>query len=86
MQERIHDLGGAAFDVVELGYFLVVESGDTVGTITAQLGYDILCNRFTGIRYEQTRFTPSFEFVKKADGVSLDLLAMCQRHAVQRAT
>ena len=65
VQERINDLGGAAFNTAELGYFLVVESGDTIEAITAQLGFDILCNRFTGIRYDQTGFTPSFEFVEE---------------------
>ena len=110
VQERIDDFGDAAFDAAELGYFLVVEIGDTIEAITAQLGFAILCNRFTGIGYDQTGFTPSFEFVEefpacydmvfilsddgygvevfvqKASGVSPDLLAMCQRYAVQRTT
>lgn len=64
VRERINVLGGDAFNAAELGYFLVVESGDTIETITAQLGFDILCNRFTGIRFDQTGFTPSFEFVE----------------------
>ena len=107
VRERIYVLGGDAFNAAELGYFLVVESGDTIEAITAQLGFDILCNRFTGTRYDQTGFTPSFEFVEefpacydmvfilsddgygvevfvqKASGVSLELLVMCQRYAVQ---
>ena len=105
--QRMDDLGGDAFDANALGYFLVVERGDTLEALSAQLGFDILCNRFTGIRYDQTRFMPSFEFVEefpacydmvfvlsddgygvelfvqKANGVSLDLLAMCQRYSVQ---
>ena len=105
--QRIDDLGGDAFDANALGYFLVVESGDNIEAITAQLGFDILCNRFTGTRYDQAGFTPSFEFVEKfsacydmafilsddgygvevfvqkASGVSLELLVMCQRYAVQ---
>ena len=110
VRERIYVLGGDAFNAAELGYFLVVESGDTIEAITAQLGFDILCNRFTGTRYDQTGFTPSVEFVEefpacydmvfilsddgygvevfvqKASGVSLELLVMCQRYAVQGAT
>ena len=110
LQERINDLGGAAFDTAELGYLLVVESGDTTEAIAGQLGFDILCNRFTGIYYDQTGFTPSFEFVEefpacydmvfilsddgygvevfvqKAGGVPPNLLAICQRYAVQRTT
>lgn len=108
--ERMKDLGGDAFDANALGYFLVVESGDTIEAINAQLGYDILCNRFTGICCGQTGFTPSFEFVEafpacydmvfilsddgygvevfvqNESGVLPDLLAMCQRYAVQGTT
>jgi hypothetical protein len=105
--QRMDDLGGDAFDTNALGYFLVVEPGDTLEALSAQLGFDFLCNRFTGIRYDQAGFTPSFEFVEeftacydmvfvlsddgygvevfvqKANGVPPDLLAMCQRYAVQ---
>jgi hypothetical protein len=108
--QRMDDLGGDAFDANALCYFLVVEPGDTLATLSAQVGFAILCNRFTGIRYDQTGFTPSFEFVEefpagyelvfvlsddgcgvevfvqKANGVPPDLLAMCQRYAVQGAT
>ena len=63
--QRMEDLGGDAFDANALGYFLVVESGDAIEAINAQLGFDILCNRFTGIRYDQPGFTPSFEFVEE---------------------
>ena len=108
--QRMDDPGGDAFDANALGYFLVVESGDTIEAIAAQFGIDILCNRFIGIRYDQTGFTPLFKFVEefppcydmvfvlsddgygvevfvqKAKGVQLDLLAMCQRYAVQGTT
>ncbi len=62
---RINDLDGAAFDTDELGYFLVVESGDTIEAIHAQVGFNILQNRFTGIRFDATGFTPSFEFIEE---------------------
>ena len=108
--QRMDDLGGDAFDANALGYFLVVEPGDTLEALSAQVGFDILSNRFTGIRYDQTGFMPSFEFVEeftacfdmvlvlsddgfgvevfvqKANGVPPDLLAMCQRNAVQGTT
>ena len=107
VRQRMDDLGGDAFDANALGYFLVVESGDTIEAIAAQLGFDILCNCFTGIRYDQTGFTPPFEFaeefsaryemvfilsddgydvevfVQKANEMSLELLVMYQRYAVQ---
>jgi hypothetical protein len=62
---RINDLGGVTFDADELGYFLVVESSDTLEAWSAQLGFDLLRNRFTGIRYEQADFKPSFEFIEE---------------------
>ena len=65
VQQRINDLGGEAFDSNELGYFLVVESSDTLEALSAQLGFDILRNRFTGIRFNDTGFTPSFEFIEE---------------------
>jgi len=65
VQQRINDLGGEAFDSNELGYFLVVEAGDTIEAIQAQLGFDLLRNRFTGIRLDATGFTPSFEFIEE---------------------
>jgi hypothetical protein len=64
VRQRINDLGGEAFDATELGYFLVVESGDKLAAINDQLGFDILCNRWTGVRYDHADFTPSFEFIE----------------------
>ncbi len=65
VQQRIDDLGGEAFDSNELGYFLVVESSDTLEVLSAQLGFDLLRNRFTGIPFNATGFTPSFEFIEE---------------------
>ena len=65
VQQRINDLGGEAFDSNELGYFLVVEAGDSIEAIRATVGFYILHNRFTGIRFNATGFTPSFEFIEE---------------------
>ena len=65
VRQRINDLGGESFDSNELGYFLVVESSDTLEALSAQLGFDMLRNRFTGIRFNDTGFTPSFEFIEE---------------------
>ena len=65
VQQRINDLGGVAFDADELGYFLVVESSDTLEALSAQLGFNILRNRFSGIPFNATGFTPSFEFIEE---------------------
>jgi len=65
VEERINDLGGEAFDANTLGFFLVIEPGDAVDAIDAQLGFPILANRITGIRFDQPGFWPSFEFVEE---------------------
>ena len=65
VEERVNDLGGEAFDAEALGYFLVIEPGDILEAIDAQLGFHILANRITGIRFDQPGFWPSFEFVEE---------------------
>ncbi|MBK6593285.1 MAG: hypothetical protein IPG23_11360 [Burkholderiales bacterium] len=65
VQQRINDLGGDSFDANELGYFLVIEPEDTLHSIAAQLGFSIVANRSTNLRYDQEGFTPSFEFVEQ---------------------
>ncbi len=65
VRQRIEDLGGGAFNADALGYLLVIEAGDTIEVIHGQVGFNILHNRFTGVRYDQPGFTPSFEFVEE---------------------
>ena len=65
VQQRINDLGGEAFDTEARGYLLVIEPGDTIKAIHAQVGFNILHNRFTGVRYDQPGFTGSFEFIEE---------------------
>lgn len=65
VEQRIDDLGKEPFDLAALGYFLVVEPGDHLDAIDAQLGFPILANRYTSIRFDQPGFTPSFEFVEE---------------------
>ena len=68
VEQRIYDLGNEPFDLAELGYFIIVEAGDSIATIDAQLGFSILANRFNGIRFGQPGFVPSFEFVEEFSG------------------
>lgn len=73
VEQRIDDLGKPdgseeSFDLVELGYFVIVEAGDSIATIDAQLGFSILANRFSGICFGQPGFVPSFEFVEEFSG------------------
>lgn len=57
------------YDPDVLGYFLIVEPGDSLATISEQIGFDILANRWTGIRFGQPDYTPSFEFVELIDAI-----------------
>ena len=50
VQHRIDELGGDKFNTTELGYFLIIEPGDSLDSINTQIGFNILANRFTGIR------------------------------------
>jgi hypothetical protein len=86
VRQRINDHGGDTFDASTIGYFLVVEDGDTLEALSAQVGFPILCNRMTGIRYREPGFHPSFElveeigdvfdavFVLSDDGMAVELL------------
>lgn len=56
------------YNADELGYFLIVEPGDTLATINAKIGFDILANRWTGKRFDQPGYTPSFELVEEHAG------------------
>jgi hypothetical protein len=68
VEKRLNDLGEEPFELDSLGYFIVVVSSASLEAVNAQLGFNILANRFTGIRYDQTGFAPSFEFVEQFGG------------------
>jgi hypothetical protein len=68
VEQRIHDLSVEPYDPDVLGYFLVIEPSDSLEEINGQLGFPILCNRFSGIRFGDAGFTPSFEFVEEYAG------------------
>lgn len=65
VEQRIDDLGKEPFDLAVLGYFLVIEAGDSMDTINDQLGFPILANRCTGLHFGQPGYEPSFEFVEQ---------------------
>ena len=61
--KRIDDLGD--YDPNVLGYFLVIEPGDTLETINTQLEFPILCGRNSDSPFGQPDFNQSFEFVEE---------------------
>ena len=69
IEKVIADLGeDFCHDPKGLGYFLVIEPGDTLADIHAHIGFDILANRYTGIRFDQPGYTPSFEVLEEHAG------------------
>lgn len=68
VEQRIYDLGKEPFDLAALGYFMVIEPGDRLEAINAQLGFPILANRRTGLHFGQPGYEPSFEFVEQIHG------------------
>ena len=56
------------YDPGELGYFLIVEPGDTIAELDAQIGFSILANRWTGIRFDAPGYTQHFEVLDEHAG------------------
>ena len=63
VEQRIGRITAQGFDMSEVGYFLVVEPGDTLEAIAGQLGFVPTINRLTGKRYDDAQFSPHFESV-----------------------
>lgn len=69
IEKTIRDLSeDYPYDPDELGYFLIVQPGDSLDALSAQIGFPIMANRWTGIRFGQPDFTPSFELVDEHAG------------------
>lgn len=69
IQKTVRDLSeDYPYDPDELGYFLIVQPGDRLDTLSRQIGFHILVNRFSGIEFGHAGFTPSFELVDEHAG------------------
>ena len=64
IRQRMDEYGSDA----GLATFVVVEPGDPLGALDAQLGFPILTNRLDGRRYGDPEFTPSFEVLEEHPG------------------
>ena len=51
------------FDLSELAHFVIVEPGDTLATIEAELSFSPFVNFVDGARYPDPAFTPSWEWL-----------------------
>jgi hypothetical protein len=64
IEQRMDEYGSDA----GLATFIVVEPGDPLDAVNAQLGFSILGNRFDGRRYGDPDFAPSFEVLEEHPG------------------
>ena len=64
IERRTAELGEDA----GLATFIVVEAGDPLDSLDAQLGFSVLSNRFDGSRYGEPGFAPSFEVLEEHPG------------------
>ena len=60
--ERLSDYEG--HELGQLVQFIVMASGDTVTELEAALGFSVRINRFTGCRYGDTEYLPSWEVIE----------------------
>ena len=66
IQHRIATIASdEPYDATVHGCFLVLEEGDQLEAINRQLGFDILTNRWTGLRWDHPDYTPAFEFIEE---------------------
>ncbi|MDO8776272.1 MAG: hypothetical protein Q7K57_47700 [Burkholderiaceae bacterium] len=47
------------------GYFVLWEQGDSIEDFDRLLGFALLSNRFTGLRFGESGFSPGFELVEE---------------------
>jgi hypothetical protein len=69
IQRRIRDLTESGdYELADLAFFIVVEPGDPLSALDAQLGFPVLCNRWDGTRYDEPAFTRSWEILEESAG------------------
>ena len=60
--ERLSDYEG--HELGQLAQFIVMASGDTIIELEAALGFSVRTNRFSGCRYGDADFLPSWEVIE----------------------
>jgi DNA-binding Xre family transcriptional regulator len=64
VQQRTDALVSDGDTLEELCHFIVVEPGDSIEAIDAQLGFSILSNRWDGLRFGDPAFKPAWEILE----------------------
>jgi hypothetical protein len=65
LAERIEQFSEYQCDLADLVKVIYVEPGDRITDIDRQLGFPVLANRFDGIRFGDSAFTPSWDVLEE---------------------
>lgn len=65
IEKRIAEINECCpWDADELGYFIVVEPGDSADLLEAEIGFPVLRGLLDDIPFPEEGFSPSFEWVE----------------------
>ncbi|WP_374409307.1 hypothetical protein [Hydrogenophaga sp.] len=65
IQKRVSEISEhCPWDADELGYFVVVEPGDPLDTLEAEIGFSVLRNLFNDTPFGHPDFAPAFELAE----------------------
>ena len=65
IEKRVAEINESCpWDADELGYFIVVEPGDTAAALEAEMGFSVLRNLFDDTRFPHPDFAPAFEWAE----------------------
>lgn len=65
------------YDPETMANFVVLQPGDTTAAVNERLGFDILTNRVTGIRFDEAGFHCSFEVLEEHGSCYEILFILC---------
>jgi hypothetical protein len=63
--ERIEQFSQYQCDIADLVVMIHVQPGDRIADIDSRLGFSVLTNRFNGVRFGDSAFTPSWDVLEE---------------------
>jgi len=66
IEKRVAEINECCpWDADELGYFIVVEPGDSADALEAEIGFSVLRNLFDDVPFGHPDFAPAFEWAER---------------------
>lgn len=79
---RVEQLTGyEGYNVDDLAVFLIVEPGDSLAAVEAELRISLTVNMIDGIRWPDLAFLPSWEWCERIEGIDPTLLSLFRTFA-----